>query len=190
MIKHNFSCLGLGDDKEFRGPEERGSEVLPENWNMTDQTSLRYRHSDELFILHSVILSNGSTSLFNLLNASKGCVANISFDIADTIHYCREKRTNKIHELFPKAAETIGRIRVELINTVVPICRAQTSVDECEPLPNHVSTSTPCVVSMAREMSPRRSSFQNQILNLCNEMRRYSTLSEPPVRPSRYVIPR
>lgn len=115
LVQLAFTCLGVGDEKIIRDTD-CGSEKLPAGWNEDEEHySLRYAlGGHDLYILKCVII-DGSTALFNLYNATKGTVSNLSFELRDVISFCTDTPKKKLVELMPKIDVHILRIREELI---------------------------------------------------------------------------
>lgn len=94
------------------------SEMMPDCWNDdSGHYSLRYALGEDLYILKCLII-DGSTSLFNLYNATNGTVSNVSFELRDVISYCANSTRKKLVELMPKIDVHITRIRQDLIMPV------------------------------------------------------------------------
>lgn len=130
LVKLSFSCLGNGDEvhdihythlRPGQSPvmtartiirissqksiqnEDCGSECLPEDWNgEPNHYSLRYVLGNDVYILTCIVLED-STCLFNLYNASKGTVSNVSLELREIMSFCTKYQQKKITEIIPKA---------------------------------------------------------------------------------------
>lgn len=91
---------------------------MPDCWNDDcEHYSLRYALGNDLYILKCVII-DGSTALFNLYNASRATVSNVSFELREVITYCSDSAKKKLVDFIPKIDVHIIRIREELIMPV------------------------------------------------------------------------
>ncbi|KAK2582246.1 hypothetical protein KPH14_004592 [Odynerus spinipes] len=111
IIKCGFKCIGLGDSKTFDS-SERGSELLPENWNKRPNYALRYLKDGKLFILHGV--KSDEDLLLNLLRVEDNNVANIQFPISQTVNELH----GPLEALIPSYKAVLHTIRKNLVEPV------------------------------------------------------------------------
>ncbi|XP_046825420.1 proteasome inhibitor PI31 subunit [Vespa crabro] len=130
IIKCGFKCLGYGDVKLF-DTSERGSELLPENWNKGPNYTLRYLIDGKLFLLYGI--KSDEDILINLLRIDNNNIGNIQFPIEQTVN----KLHGPLEELIPSYLTIMHRIRKELLEPVFPIdsvdMSTQTSTSERKP---------------------------------------------------------
>lgn len=116
--------------------EDIGDECLPENWNCEpNHYSLRYLLGTEVYILTCVVLDD-CTCLFNLYNASKGTVSNISLELREIITASSQcQQGKKITDMIPKAEMLMVRVNQELIHPVAGCSACSTETPNRRPDP-------------------------------------------------------
>ncbi|XP_020290875.1 proteasome inhibitor PI31 subunit [Pseudomyrmex gracilis] len=82
LIKLDFKCIGLGDQRTFTGLE-KGSELLPKEWNLKPSYSLRYVKNGKLYVLLGI--KSDDDLLINLLKIQDDAVSSIQFPIEQTV---------------------------------------------------------------------------------------------------------
>ncbi|EZA47826.1 hypothetical protein DMN91_011610 [Ooceraea biroi] len=82
LVKNGCRCIGIGDSKVFDA-SEKGSELLPSEWNTGPNYALRYLKSKELYALLGV--KSNMDLLLNLVNFKDNSISNIMFPIEETV---------------------------------------------------------------------------------------------------------
>lgn len=111
IIKCGFKCIGLGDSKTFDS-SERGSELLPENWNKRPNYALRYLREGKLFILHGV--KSDEDLLLNLLRVEDNNVANVQFPVTQTVNELH----GPLEAVIPSYQTVLYTVRKDLLEPV------------------------------------------------------------------------
>ncbi|XP_012344747.1 proteasome inhibitor PI31 subunit isoform X2 [Apis florea] len=109
LIKQGFRCIGIGDSKVFE-PSEKGSQLLPEGWNMQPSYTLRYVNNGKLFIFH------GIKSDEDLLKIHDQKVSTIQFPINQTINDLH----GTLEFIIPSYQNIINIIQTDIIDTLIP----------------------------------------------------------------------
>ncbi|XP_030371948.1 proteasome inhibitor PI31 subunit-like [Scaptodrosophila lebanonensis] len=110
---YNTLCIGIGDDKTFP-VGERGSEMLPDYWNVDESKyALRYVKKNDLYLLLGHITED--TLLINLLHINTMEVSNISVAPELLVN----KFSTKIKIAIPTAVELVDRLLQELLVPVM-----------------------------------------------------------------------
>ncbi|XP_011687693.1 PREDICTED: proteasome inhibitor PI31 subunit isoform X2 [Wasmannia auropunctata] len=82
LTKSGFRCIGIGDETIF-STSEKGSELLPAEWNLRPNYALRYVKDGKLHVLLGV--KSDMDLLLNLMRHYDNSVFNISFPIEGTV---------------------------------------------------------------------------------------------------------
>ncbi|KAH0949441.1 hypothetical protein HN011_000292 [Eciton burchellii] len=82
LVKNGCRCIGNGDSKDFN-VLEKGSELLPSEWNTSPNYALRYLKNKELYILLGV--RSNMDLLLNLVNYKDNNISNTMFPIEETV---------------------------------------------------------------------------------------------------------
>lgn len=82
LAKCGFRCIGIGDGKTFNA-SEKGSELLPKDWNSSLNYSLRYIKDEKLYILLGI--KSDMDLLLNLLRYHDDTISNVQFPIEQTV---------------------------------------------------------------------------------------------------------
>lgn len=82
LVKCGFRCIGIGDKKTFN-VSERGSELLPKDWNLGNNYTLRYIQNEKLYILFGI--KSDMDLLLNLVRHHDDSISNIQFSIEGTV---------------------------------------------------------------------------------------------------------
>ncbi|XP_029155649.1 proteasome inhibitor PI31 subunit [Nylanderia fulva] len=82
LAKCGFRCIGIGDEKTFNA-SEKGSELLPKDWNSSFNYTLRYIKHEKLYILLGI--KSDMDLLLNLLRYHDDAISNIQFPIEETV---------------------------------------------------------------------------------------------------------
>ena len=82
LTKCGFRCIGIGDEKTFNA-SEKGSELLPKDWNSRLNYALRYIKDEKLYILLGI--KSDTDLLLNLLRYHDDSISNIQFPIEETV---------------------------------------------------------------------------------------------------------
>ncbi|XP_072764462.1 proteasome inhibitor PI31 subunit [Anoplolepis gracilipes] len=82
LMKCGFRCIGIGDEKTFNA-SEKGSELLPKDWNSQINYTLRYIKDEKLYILLGI--KSDMDLLLNLLRHHDDSISNIQFPIEETV---------------------------------------------------------------------------------------------------------
>ncbi|XP_012233225.1 proteasome inhibitor PI31 subunit [Linepithema humile] len=82
LTKSGFKCIGIGDENMTEGLEE-GSDLLPENWNLHANYTLRYVINGRLFVL--IGIKSNVDLLMNFLEYHENTITNIQFPIEKTV---------------------------------------------------------------------------------------------------------
>ncbi|KAG9430774.1 proteasome inhibitor PI31 subunit isoform X1 [Apis mellifera carnica] len=113
LIKQGFRCIGIGDSKVFE-PSEKGSQLLPEGWNMQPSYTLRYINNGKLFIFHGI--KSDEDLLVNLLKIHDQKVSTIQFPINQTINDLH----GTLEVIIPSYQNIINIIQTDIIDTLIP----------------------------------------------------------------------
>ncbi|KYN39170.1 Putative proteasome inhibitor [Trachymyrmex septentrionalis] len=82
LTKSGFRCIGIGDDATFNA-SEKGSELIPTEWNSRPSYALRYVKDGKLHVLLGV--KSDTDLLLNFMKHQDNSVSNISFPIEETV---------------------------------------------------------------------------------------------------------
>ncbi|KAI4482573.1 hypothetical protein M0804_008426 [Polistes exclamans] len=82
LVKCGFKCLGYGISRIF-DPSERGSELLPEEWNKGPNYRLRYLKDGKLFLLYGI--QSDEDVVMNLLRTEDEKITNVEFPLLQTV---------------------------------------------------------------------------------------------------------
>ncbi|XP_011255418.1 proteasome inhibitor PI31 subunit [Camponotus floridanus] len=82
LVKCGFRCIGIGDEKNFNA-SEKGSELLPKDWNSRNNYTLRYIKEEKLYILLGI--KSDMDLLLNLVRHHDDSISNIQFSIEETV---------------------------------------------------------------------------------------------------------
>ncbi|XP_011875918.1 PREDICTED: proteasome inhibitor PI31 subunit [Vollenhovia emeryi] len=82
LTKAGFRCIGIGDETVFDA-SEKGSELLPAEWNSRPNYALRYVQDGKLHVLLGV--KSDADLLLNLMRHHDNSVFNIPFPIEETV---------------------------------------------------------------------------------------------------------
>ncbi|KAF3424425.1 hypothetical protein E2986_01032 [Frieseomelitta varia] len=113
LIKHGFRCIGIGDSKAFE-PTEKGSQLLPEEWNTRPNYTLRYINDSKLFIFHGV--KSDEDLLINLLRVDNQDVSSIQFPINQTVNELH----GALEVVIPSYQNIINIIQKDLVEPLLP----------------------------------------------------------------------
>ncbi|KAK1126635.1 hypothetical protein K0M31_004262 [Melipona bicolor] len=113
LIKHGFRCIGIGDSKAFE-PTEKGSQLLPEEWNTRPNYTLRYINDSKLFIFHGV--KSDEDLLINLLRVDNQNVSSVQFPINQTVNEVR----GALEAVIPSYQNIINIIQKDLVEPLLP----------------------------------------------------------------------
>ncbi|XP_076183163.1 proteasome inhibitor 31 kDa isoform X2 [Ptiloglossa arizonensis] len=120
FIKNGFRCLSLGDTKAY-DTSEKGSELLPKEWNTRPNYALRYIKDKKLYIFHGT--RSDEDLLLNLLKVDDQTVSNVQFPINQTINDLH----GSLESIIPSYQNVLQTIRTKLIESVLPGNTAETS---------------------------------------------------------------
>ncbi|XP_014475550.1 PREDICTED: proteasome inhibitor PI31 subunit [Dinoponera quadriceps] len=82
LVKHGLRCIGTGDNIIFDA-SEKGSELLPKEWNIDLSYTLRYIRNGKLFLLSGIKADD--EILINLVKLEDDSITNIAFAIERTV---------------------------------------------------------------------------------------------------------
>lgn len=156
--------------------EDCGSEVLPADWNCEpNHYSLRYALGNDVYILTCIVLDD-TTCLFNLYNASKGTVSNLSLELREIMSFCTNYHKKKIMEIIPKVDVLMIRVNQELIFPVAGCsgCSNDTPYRRPDPIaPPRPSLDQKCLQRNAFNQTAWGIYGPPVNMNLDNQMRNY-----------------
>lgn len=112
FIKHGFKCIGLSDSKTFDS-SEKGSELLPNEWNTGPNYALRYVYNENLYIFHAI--KSDEDLLMNLLRVKDNNVSNTQFNIDQTVTGLH----GSIETIVPSLQTVLSKIQEDLFTAVV-----------------------------------------------------------------------
>ncbi|XP_032677647.1 proteasome inhibitor PI31 subunit isoform X2 [Odontomachus brunneus] len=82
LVKYGFRCIGIGDSNVFNA-SQKGSELLPKDWNTGPSYALRYVKNDTLYLFSGIKSDN--EILINLVKLDNDTISNIAFPIEETV---------------------------------------------------------------------------------------------------------
>ncbi|XP_037903636.1 proteasome inhibitor PI31 subunit isoform X2 [Hermetia illucens] len=107
-----FRCIGVGQDKTL-GPDDVGSELLPEGWNASNNKyALRYRYGDDVYILLGV--KTGNNFVLNLLDSKSRNVSNLSICPTNVV----KESMGPLPVMIPTVNLILDRMKRELLDPV------------------------------------------------------------------------
>lgn len=112
LIKKGFRCIGVGHEQTLTGQEDK-SELLPDDWNQSENYSMRYVYRDKLFIFHA--LQEEGKLILNLMKVEDLAVSNISLGIDDYV----KDLSGSIETIIPQYNVLIHDVTRDLVDTVV-----------------------------------------------------------------------
>ncbi|XP_011311185.1 proteasome inhibitor PI31 subunit [Fopius arisanus] len=113
LVKNGFRCIGLGDSKTFN-PNEKGVELLPEEWSQSNHYSLRYLREAKLYILLG--RKSDSDLLLNFLRIADNCLSTVKFSVNGTVSELHGALSLSI----PHHQEVMQKLQGELLAPVYP----------------------------------------------------------------------
>lgn len=111
LIKNGFRCIGLGDSKTL-DQNEKGSELLPEEWSQSNHYSVRYLKEGKLYILLG--RKSDSDLLLNFLRIADNCLSTVKFPVNTTI----AELHGPLSSLIPHLQEAQQKLQKELVDPV------------------------------------------------------------------------
>jgi len=112
LVKNSFKCIGLGDSKIFDASSDQGSELLPAEWNLQANYSLRYVKESQLYIV--IAIKSDLDLMINFMRVDNNAVSNIQFPIDATV----ENLHGSLEAQIPTYRTVVERIRKELVEPV------------------------------------------------------------------------
>ncbi|KAG5321905.1 PSMF1 inhibitor, partial [Pseudoatta argentina] len=111
LTKSGFRCIGIGDDAAFNA-SEKGSELLPTEWNLRPNYSLRYVKDEKLHVLLGV--KSDTDLLLNLMKHQDNSVSNFSFPIEETISALH----GPLETVIPSYQTILHNIQKDFVSTI------------------------------------------------------------------------
>lgn len=111
LVKRGFRSIGIGDEKNLSGDEDK-SELLPTGWNNTENYTLRYVLDDKLYILHG--LNTDGNLIINLMRSEDLAVSNLALKIDDMV----KETKGPIDKIMPNYKDLMFNVKRDLIDTV------------------------------------------------------------------------
>ncbi|XP_015110582.1 proteasome inhibitor PI31 subunit [Diachasma alloeum] len=134
LVKNGFRCIGLGDSKTFNR-NQKGSELLPEEWSQSNHYSLRYLKEGKLYILLG--RKSDSDLLLNILTIADNCSSTVKFDVNTTILELH----GPLLSLIPRPQEVQHKLQKELVDPVYAGSAREISTQTAAASRPHVETS-------------------------------------------------
>ncbi|XP_015183422.1 PREDICTED: proteasome inhibitor PI31 subunit [Polistes dominula] len=121
LIKCGFKCLGYGISKTFE-PSEKGTELLPEEWNKGSNYKLRYLKDGKLFLFYGV--QSDEDMVMNLLRIEDEKITNVNFPLAQTV----SELHGPLEVMIPSYSTVLYKLNKELIEPINPSnCKEQST---------------------------------------------------------------
>ncbi|XP_012056773.1 PREDICTED: proteasome inhibitor PI31 subunit [Atta cephalotes] len=111
LTKSGFRCIGIGDDAAFNA-SEKGSELLPTEWNSRPNYALRYVKDGKLHVLLGV--KSDTDLLLNLMKHQENSVSNISFPIEETVSALH----GPLETVIPSYQTILHNIQKDFVSTI------------------------------------------------------------------------
>ncbi|XP_011632889.1 proteasome inhibitor PI31 subunit [Pogonomyrmex barbatus] len=135
LTKSGFRCIGIGDDVAFDA-SEKGSELLPIEWSLHPNYTLRYIREGKLYVLFGI--KSDIDLLLNLMRHYDNTVFNIQFPIEGTVSALQ----GSLETVIPCYQTILHTIRKDFVNsTCIMMNEAATQTtpnDECSSERNQV----------------------------------------------------
>lgn len=121
LVKCGFKCLGYGVSRIF-DPSERGTELLPEEWNKGPNYRLRYLKDGKLFLLYGI--QSDEDMLMNLLRTEDEKITNVDFPLLQTVNELH----GPLEVMIPSYPTVLYKLCKELIGPLNPSnCKDQST---------------------------------------------------------------
>ncbi|KYN02302.1 PREDICTED: proteasome inhibitor PI31 subunit [Cyphomyrmex costatus] len=111
LTKSGFRCIGIGDEAAFSA-SEKGSELLPTEWNSRPNYALRYVKDGKLHILLGV--KSDMDLLLNWMKHQDNSVSNISFPIEETVSALH----GPLETIIPSYQTILHNIQKDFVSTI------------------------------------------------------------------------
>ncbi|OXU22164.1 hypothetical protein TSAR_000639 [Trichomalopsis sarcophagae] len=148
FVKNGYKCLGIGDSKTI-GPDETGTELLPDGWNQAPNYTLRYVKEGKLYIL--IGTKSEADLLLNLLRIEDHSVSNIQFPI-DTV----QEIQGSLETMIPTYDTLLNLLKKELVEPVYTGTGREVSTQTSESeRPGRINYDDPLRVGASGPTPPR-----------------------------------
>ncbi|KAI4497216.1 hypothetical protein M0802_007700 [Mischocyttarus mexicanus] len=126
LIKCGFTCIGYGVSRAF-DQSDKGTELLPEEWNKGPNYRLRYLKNGKLFLLYGI--KSEEEMLINLLRAEDESITNIDFPLTQIVNELH----GPLEVMVPTYQAFLYKLNKELIGPLNPDNCKETSTQTQTP---------------------------------------------------------
>ncbi|EFN80042.1 Proteasome inhibitor PI31 subunit [Harpegnathos saltator] len=113
LVKCGLRCIGIGDNNVFN-MSDKGSELLPKEWNTGPSYALRYVKNNTLYLLCGI--KSDDEILINLAKLDNDTISNTAFPIDKTV----TTLDGSLETMIPSYEALLHQLRNEFLK---PVCK-------------------------------------------------------------------